>query len=68
METERRKMFERYVASKRHTMQVDFDTYLYELGRERKAGAKRMRERGFALPIAPRAAAAAAAAAEAPAS
>ena len=27
----------RYVASKRHTMQVDFDDYLCELGRERKA-------------------------------
>jgi len=57
MERERRKMFERYVASKRHTMQVDFDTYLYELNRERRAGARRMRERGFALPVPPRAAA-----------
>lgn len=56
IEHERRKMFKRYVASKRHTMQVDFDTYLYDLGRERKAGARRMRERGFALPVAARAA------------
>ncbi len=69
VETERRKMFERYVASKRHTMQVDFDTYLYELGRERKAGARRMREHGFALPVPARATATAAAAPEeAPAS
>ena len=28
MERERRAMFKRYVASKRHTMQVDYDTYL----------------------------------------
>ena len=40
MERERAKMFKRYVASKRHTMQVDFDNYLYELGRERRAGAR----------------------------
>ncbi len=30
-------MFKRYVASKRHTMQVDFDNYLYALGKELKA-------------------------------
>lgn len=58
VEHERRKMFKRYVASKRHTMQVDFDTYLYELRRERKAGARRLRTRGFALPVPARAAAA----------
>jgi cation diffusion facilitator CzcD-associated flavoprotein CzcO len=63
VEAERRAMFKRYVASKRHTMQVDFDTYLYELRRERAAGAKRMRERGFALPLPPRAASSAAEAA-----
>ncbi|MDO8188032.1 NAD(P)-binding domain-containing protein [Conexibacter sp. JD483] len=62
VEAERRKMFKRYVASKRHTMQVDFDTYLHDLRRERKAGARRMRERGFALPVPARAGA------EAPAS
>jgi dimethylaniline monooxygenase (N-oxide forming) len=60
IERERRKMFKRYVASKRHTMQVDFDTYLFELRRERRAGARRMRERGFALPVPARAAAVAA--------
>ena len=52
---ERERMFRRYVASKRHTMQVDFDNYLYELGKELKAGAARARAAGFALPVAPRA-------------
>ena len=61
MERERAKMFKRYVASKRHTMQVDFDNYLYALGRERRAGARRVREHGFRLPVAARAAAGAAA-------
>jgi hypothetical protein len=36
-------MRRRYVASKRHTIQVDFDSYLHELGRERRAGAERAR-------------------------
>jgi len=56
MERERAKMFKRYVASKRHTMQVDFDNYLYALGRERRAGARRVREHGFRLPLEARAA------------
>jgi dimethylaniline monooxygenase (N-oxide forming) len=43
MEAERRAMFDRYVASPRHTMQVDFDDYLLALERERKAGAARAR-------------------------
>jgi hypothetical protein len=51
MERERAKMFKRYIASKRHTMQVDFDNYLYALGRERRAGARRVREHGFRLPV-----------------
>ena len=58
---ERERMFRRYVASKRHTMQVDFDNYLYELGKELKAGAARARAAGFALPVAARARAGAAA-------
>ena len=53
---ERAKMFKRYVASTRHTMQVDFDNYLYALSKERKAGAVRAREAGGALPVRPRAA------------
>lgn len=31
----------RYVASPRHTMQVDFDAYLHELGKERRRGQRR---------------------------
>jgi dimethylaniline monooxygenase (N-oxide forming) len=42
--------------SKRHTMQVDFDNYLYDLRREMKAGAERARRAGFALPVPARAA------------
>jgi dimethylaniline monooxygenase (N-oxide forming) len=48
---EREKMFKRYVASKRHTMQVDFDNYLYALGKELKVGADRARRAGFTLPV-----------------
>ena len=42
MERDRRRMFKRYVPSARHTMQVDFDRYLYELARERRAGRRRV--------------------------
>jgi dimethylaniline monooxygenase (N-oxide forming) len=63
MHRERERMFKRYVASKRHTMQVDFDNYLYELGKELKTGAARARAAGFRLPVTPRAKPAAAAAA-----
>jgi cation diffusion facilitator CzcD-associated flavoprotein CzcO len=55
MERERARMFKRYVASKRHTMQVDFDNNLYDLRRERRAGARRVRDAGFRLPVAARA-------------
>jgi hypothetical protein len=51
-------MRKRYVASKRHTIQVDFDDYLLALEKERRAGAERARAAGFAPPIAARAAAA----------
>ena len=44
-------MHKRYVASKRHTIQVDFDDYLYALDAERRAGAERALARGYALPI-----------------
>ena len=44
-------MRSRYVASKRHTIQVDFDDYLFDLARERKRGAQRARAAGFALPV-----------------
>ncbi len=52
---EHERMRRRYVASKRHTMEVDFDDYLFALRRELKAGARRSREAGFRLPVAPRA-------------
>lgn len=47
-------MRKRYIASKRHTIQVDYDDYLYTLARERQEGAERARTGGLALPIAPR--------------
>ena len=56
MNRERERMFKRYVASKRHTMQVDFDNYLYDVRKEMQAGAERAREAGFSLPVAARAA------------
>jgi dimethylaniline monooxygenase (N-oxide forming) len=51
MERERERMFNRYVKSKRHTMQVDFDDYLFELRRELRRGAERARRAGFTLPV-----------------
>src|SRR3954469_7678649 len=53
MEREREQMFKRYVASARHTMQVDFDNYLYDLAKELRRGAERARDAGFALPVRP---------------
>lgn len=55
IESERKKMFKRYVRSDRHTMQVDYDLYLYRLAKEKKAGMKRAEEAGNPLPILPRA-------------
>ena len=49
---DQRAMRARYVASKRHTIQVDFDDYLYALAKERREGAARARAKGF-LPPAP---------------
>jgi dimethylaniline monooxygenase (N-oxide forming) len=40
----------RFVASKRHTIQVDFDDYLYALAKERRAGAARARAHGSSTP------------------
>jgi dimethylaniline monooxygenase (N-oxide forming) len=56
IEDETAAMRKRYVASKRHTIQVDFDDYLHALGKERRAGAERARRQRFALPVAARAA------------
>jgi dimethylaniline monooxygenase (N-oxide forming) len=55
MERERARMFARYVKSKRHTMQVDFDDYLHRLGKERKRGAARAARAGRRPPIEPQA-------------
>ncbi len=52
IEREREAMFKRYLKSKRHTMEVDFDTYIYQLGKERKRGHKRAAARNFARPVA----------------
>jgi dimethylaniline monooxygenase (N-oxide forming) len=41
IEADRSAMFARYVPSKRHMMQVDFDDYLHDLAREVQAGGKR---------------------------
>ena len=65
MRREHERMRRRYVASKRHTMEVDFDDYLFALRRELRAGARRAREAGFRLPVAPRAHALAPAASQA---
>ncbi len=46
IERDRERMFKRYVASKRHTMQVDFEDYLYHLARERRRGEKRAAPEG----------------------
>ncbi len=43
-------MRKRYVASKRHTIQVDYDDYLYALAKERRAGAERARANGYLPP------------------
>jgi hypothetical protein len=55
IERDRARMFKRYVASKRHTMQVDFDNYLFDLRREIRRGARRARQAGGTLPVPPRA-------------
>lgn len=55
MERERTAMFERYVASPRHTMQVDFDDYLVDLADERRRGARRAAHAGYPLPLPPHA-------------
>ena len=43
MERERQQAAARYVRSARHTMEVDFDRYLFDLGRELEAGERRAR-------------------------
>ena len=45
------RMRKRYVASKRHTIQVDFDRYLHDLRREYRRGIERARVAGYPLPV-----------------
>jgi dimethylaniline monooxygenase (N-oxide forming) len=52
-------MERRFYASKRHTMEVDFDAYLAGLARERRRGEQRAASTGHPLAIAPRASVAA---------
>ncbi len=56
MERERAAMFKRYVASPRHTMQVDYDDFMLAMAREMDAGSERARSAGSCLPVVPRAA------------
>jgi dimethylaniline monooxygenase (N-oxide forming) len=56
MRRQARRTRRRYGASPRHTIQVDFDRYLHELGKERRRGALRARAAGQALPVPARAA------------
>ena len=52
IEAERAAMFKRYVASKRHTMEVDYDDYILALTQERRRGERRAALAGHRLPIA----------------
>ena len=54
MAAERAAMFKRYVASKRHTMQVDFEDYVLGVRQERRRGAARAELAGGRLPVPPR--------------
>ncbi len=51
IERERARMFKRYVASKRHTMQVDYDDYLLDLERELRSGRERAARAAHPLPV-----------------
>jgi hypothetical protein len=51
IQAERERMSKRYVKSKRHTMQVDFEDYLADLEKERRAGGERAQASGFSLPV-----------------
>jgi hypothetical protein len=50
IEAEQAAMRKRYVASKRHTIQVDYDDYLHALEKERRAGSARARTNGYIPP------------------
>ncbi|HEY1602731.1 MAG TPA: NAD(P)-binding domain-containing protein [Pirellulales bacterium] len=48
-------MLRRFVKSKRHTMEVDFDAFMAQLNRESRVGARRAAATGNRLPVPPRA-------------
>jgi dimethylaniline monooxygenase (N-oxide forming) len=50
IDAEQAAMRARYVASKRHTIQVDYEDYLYELAKARRAGGARARANGYIPP------------------
>jgi dimethylaniline monooxygenase (N-oxide forming) len=52
---ERKQMFNRYVESARHTMQVDFNRYKYDLSKLEAKGRKRAKALGNPLPLQPKA-------------
>jgi hypothetical protein len=47
IDAEQAAMRARYVASKRHTIQVDYEDYLHALAKERRAGGARARANGY---------------------
>jgi hypothetical protein len=51
MAADRDAMFRRYVKSKRHTMQVDFDAFMRKLERVMKRGANTAKTEGNPLPV-----------------
>ena len=51
MTEDRAAMQKRYVASKRHTIQVDFDDYLYALRKEVARGESRAEASGYRRPV-----------------
>jgi dimethylaniline monooxygenase (N-oxide forming) len=53
IDAERAAMFKRYVASPRHTMQVDFDDYVLAARQERRRGERRAARARQRLPVAP---------------
>lgn len=51
MSRQHEEMKSRYVASKRHTIQINCQEYTYDLYKEEKYGLRRARAHGFSLPI-----------------
>jgi dimethylaniline monooxygenase (N-oxide forming) len=56
IDRERARLRRRYVASERHTMQVDYAPYVNAIARELRAGRRRARRRGYRPELEPKAA------------